>query len=189
MRVVLVSLGLALVLYAVPQVGGQAPRIALDSSRPYLDIVFQRFGPRAPQYPGESDQGVWLRLRNNCILPVEVHIIPNRRGEEALVQHFVVDSLQEIHSSLQRAPRLAKPSGYGSLDIVNSREIAPGAELVVSVPLSHITRAWFIRVEVFLVHPVEARGIQPRTFVEFDWSALPSEAREASDLMLFGKGR
>ena len=189
MRATLLSLTIASALCSAPQTRNESPTISRDSSRPYIDIVFERFGRRPPVSPAEGDQGLWLRLRNNSILPVEVGTIPNRPGNEILLRHDVVEVAQGPASLLRKVPVLPKPSGYSGIDVFNSREIAPGGDLVFSVPLAHVTRAWLIRVEVFLIHPVIARGIQPRTFVEFDWSALPAEVRRASDQLLYGMSR
>lgn len=172
---------------AAPQ-GGSQRSISLDESRPYVEIVFERSGERVPVFDGEGKQGLWLKLRNNCVLPIEVRVLPGNRGNPGfLVPHEVIEELAGVRPLSGHRPLLTKPSGYGSPDVGNSRAIAPEKDLLFSVPLNHVTREWFLRVEIELVMPVPARGNQPRTFVEFYWSQLPEDVRRESDQALYGR--
>jgi len=172
----------------IVQAQGRGPAsIALDQSRPYVEIAFDHYAERLPVFAGESRVGIWLRLRNNCIVPIKVDI---RSGENRnlglLLTHDVVE--EPSYCVFQNEPkvRITRPIGYMRTDVRNSREIEPGADLLFSVPISHVTRKWSIRVEVELLQPVIATGRQPRTFVDFDWDGLSPEARKASDALLLG---
>jgi hypothetical protein len=164
-----------------------APSISLDASRPYIDIVFERLGKRAPVFEGEPDEGVWLRLRNNCVLPVQMQVLGRpHQNPGYIIPHQVVSGVgRRMWVPTAPQPRISKPQGYGSIDVINSREIPPGGDLMFSVPLRHVTRAWSIRVEVSMVHRMIPKGNEPRTFVDFDWWGLSPEARKLSD-DLFG---
>src|SRR5690349_20465469 len=161
--------------------------IALDQSRPFVEIVFAHYGPRVPVIEGEASVGVWLKLRNNCILPIKVYVLSDEnRNAGLLVTHDVVAGRSNLPGLDGQPIRIKKPMGYESADVLNSREVEPGRDLLFSVPISHVTRRWSIRVEVVLLNPVVANGRQPRTFVDFDWSGLSPDARKASDVELFG---
>lgn len=185
--VLFLSLGVDLTAF---QKEGKAPSISLDDSRPYVEILFERSGPRLPVFDGEEKRGLWLKLRNNCILPINVQVLPGSGGNPGLLMvHDVIGEQgeQKPLSPSRFHPLLAKPSGYTGPDVVNSREIAPGKDLLFSVPASHVTREWFLRVEVHLITPVPTHGSQPRTFVEFDWSQLPADVRLEADQELYGR--
>jgi hypothetical protein len=44
----------------------------LHPSRPYVYLVLDRTGPRKPLRDGEANEGMWLRLVNNCRLPLVI---------------------------------------------------------------------------------------------------------------------
>ncbi len=171
----------------LPVLAAQVPTISIDGSRPYIDVVFERLEPAVPGPAMARSQGLRLKLRNNCILPLEVDLAGNSPGSDLLLRHEVIEVARRYPAVGDKPYAVTKPSGYAGIDVVNSLELKPGGEVSFSVPLTHVTRAWFIRIAVTLVHPVIAKGVQPRTYVEFDWSALPPEVRQASDRVLYGK--
>jgi hypothetical protein len=50
----------------------KAQPFVLNPAKPYAYIEFDHAGNRAPLGPGESKYGYWLRLVNNCRLPIFV---------------------------------------------------------------------------------------------------------------------
>jgi hypothetical protein len=44
----------------------------LDHTRPYVYLEVDHIGPRAPLHDGEPRVGIFLRLRNNCSVPIVV---------------------------------------------------------------------------------------------------------------------
>lgn len=86
-------------LGSTPTAAQSAERtIAIDHSRPFIDIVFERFGRRAPVFSGETERGVWLRLRNNCIVPIKVNVLRRKNENEgALVVHEVVEETRILN--------------------------------------------------------------------------------------------
>jgi hypothetical protein len=57
-----------------------------DPSKPYVYLEVDHVGPRKPLRDGEPDTGIWLRLKNNCTLPVVVIAsgVPAKSADEAL---------------------------------------------------------------------------------------------------------
>jgi hypothetical protein len=174
------------------QVAAQKPAvvypIAIDPSRPYIDIVFDRYGKRSPVFQGESDVGLWLTLRNNSIVSIKVYTLRrhNENPGELLVHEVIEEHGSPVDTVVGPQPKIGKPLGYWGTDIVSWKEIEPGGNLLFSVPLRDVTRRWSVRVEVFLQGASVGKGKQPRTFAEFDWASLPAEAQRASDVELFG---
>ncbi|HEV3254025.1 MAG TPA: hypothetical protein VG033_06440 [Candidatus Acidoferrales bacterium] len=44
----------------------------IDQSKPYVYLEVDHIGPRKPLRDGEPSMGIWLRLKNNCRLPVVI---------------------------------------------------------------------------------------------------------------------
>jgi hypothetical protein len=50
----------------------KASSFLLDSSKPYVYLEVDHVGQREPLLQGEPTVGLWLRLKNNCALPVVI---------------------------------------------------------------------------------------------------------------------
>ena len=167
----------------------QRQSISIDSRRPYLDIVFERSGKRNPIYEGELEDGLWLKLRNNCIVPAKVYVL-RREGHDLnskyIVHEVIMDKPMPVIPGSGLKPIAPKPDGYSNTDIVSFETIAPGGSLTFSVPINHVTRRWDLQVEVFLQDPSNQAGKLPRVFVGFDWFGLDRNAQTAADRILYG---
>jgi hypothetical protein len=66
----------ALLLALTSSLGGLArttqENFVLDSSKPFVYLKFERIGPRKPVLKAEAPLGLWLRLVNNCRVPIQV---------------------------------------------------------------------------------------------------------------------
>jgi len=57
----------AVLLVLAGQASAQKPyAFIVDASKPYVYLAFDHAGRREPAREGESPQGLWLRLINNC---------------------------------------------------------------------------------------------------------------------------
>ena len=169
------SLGLLLATALSGQQPTPSPQIALDGERPYVEIIFTRLGLRNPVTEGEVNLGLWLTLKNNCVLPIKVYVLPGTKGNEGLL--LAAETVgEEIpvppHGRVVRS-NVRKPVGYRVSDMPRSREIMPGGQLLFSVPVTHVTREWHLRVEFYFITSSGPGGRQPRTFAEFRWIDLP----------------
>lgn len=65
---------LLMVLSVTSTIGAQdvSSDFVLDPSKPYVYIKFDHFAFREPLREGEVPRGLWLRLVNNCRVPIEV---------------------------------------------------------------------------------------------------------------------
>lgn len=162
--------------------------ISIDSKRPYVDVVFERYGKRRPVFEGDGELGVWLRLRNNCILPLKVYVLRRRNENEGvlLVHRIFEESNTLMAPPVKSQVMVQRPNGYVNTDLVSLITIESKASALFSVPLFHVTRSWDLQIEIFLQDPSSDTGKQPRVFVNFDWFSLSKEAQVASDKMLFG---
>jgi len=49
-------------------------QFVIDQSKPYVYLRFDHLGNREPAHGGESAKGLWLRLVNNCNLPIKISV-------------------------------------------------------------------------------------------------------------------
>jgi hypothetical protein len=132
---------------------------ALDPSRPYLEIVFERAGPRVPVMPGESSEGVWLRFRNNCPYRVQLRAMSaEHKNDGEIIQFDVIDltPADRVFGGPQ-AGEEKPPTGYRQFShtplVV---EVPSGGDVVFSVPKESFTFDTVIRVEALIKLPVFA---------------------------------
>jgi hypothetical protein len=50
----------------------QSSDFLIDPSKPYAYLELDHVGPRKPLRDGEPNVGIWLRLKNNCRLPIVI---------------------------------------------------------------------------------------------------------------------
>jgi hypothetical protein len=67
-----------------------AERFLIDPTKPYVYLTVDHVGPRAPIREGEPKTGIWLRLHNNCIVPITVLTFGAGNDEEIGVFDHVI---------------------------------------------------------------------------------------------------
>ncbi|MGB7623825.1 MAG: hypothetical protein WBN92_15880 [Terriglobia bacterium] len=153
---------------------------AVDPTRPYVELLFDHIGPRTPARPGERAEGIWLRLNNNSGIPIEIAV--GTGSHEVLVDHAVIKVpddflIEREHETGQRVASCS--AGYQSGDVHSALRLEPAKTLIFSIPLNHVTKDCFVRIEVFPLMPTPVAGRQPRTFVELFWTDLPAEVQKS----------
>lgn len=158
---------------------------AIEQSKPYVYIKFDHIAKRKPLSDDEAPNGLWLRLVNNCRVPISVHFFDPGTGDPGLglydeiVPLSVGISYVDASGILHDGPGPEKaPKGYSpETDVVSTKIIEPGDNLLFSVPLRHVSPHWFLRVR-FEVVPKKGPGVQPYSYVEFSWTDIPEKLRE-----------
>jgi len=189
-----VSFRLALVLAlaatsAVAQ--DKTEQFVIDASKPFAYIKFDHVADRKKPSPDESPKGLWLRLVNNCRVPIAVTANGPEAGEPGVtIEYDVVqisilgmphlgrfpDSLGSSHPAQESTPDVnAKPPRGYSIEVGSSLTIPPGEDLLFSVPLNTVSPSWFLQIPFHFQLP-GARTVQPPTIlVDFGWQNLPKE--------------
>lgn len=150
-------------------------KLALDSSKPIVYIEFDHAGPREPVEQGEPAQGIWLRLVNNSIVAIEVETMDTATPGKLML---LPDVITPIERRIPRSgvSREEMPAGYAS-GMGVGRTIAPGKNLVFSVPANHVSPNWYMQVPFhFSLAPVK-EGAQPICYAAFTWEDLPESDR------------
>ena len=159
----------------------------LDSSMPYVYLKFDHVGPRTPLLPGEDPEGLWLRIVNNCRVPISVRsfgMTPDNQGISVFDEVIPARSAGvEIHHDISvedppaKQPMKPLPHGY-SAELYSTIQILPGKDLLISVPRNHVSRDWFMRVTIALDFDKSSRGVGPRTELDFFEDLIPMQSRK-----------
>jgi hypothetical protein len=185
-----------ILLLAVASMYAQSPdtSFVLDGTKPYVYLQFDHVGPRKPLHEGEPSTGLWLRIMNNCKVPISVRsygvttgdagtgvfdeVIPVQQGFR--VQAASGEISLSTHETASQKPAIepsAKmPEGY-SAEVSSATLVQPGQSLLFSVPRSHVSRDWFLRVKFTLAVSKPSVGPGPLTELDFFNEQIPASSR------------
>lgn len=132
-------------------------QLSIRADRPYVDIVFDLVGPRVPVLPGESNEGAWLRLRNNTAFPLRLsQLTPTGSvvNNGLLLPYEIVYSPGQVVSLF--VPPAASIGGYRSSSDLSGAFllIDPGGEVAFSVPVEHLFADCALEVRATIEIPV-----------------------------------
>jgi hypothetical protein len=193
---------LACILFLVAWAGGtglsqDTPKsFVLDQSKEYVYIAFDHVGDRKPVFLGELKKGLWLRLVNNCRLPIIVNTFGTGTDDPGIgLFHEVVLSgmwLDARSGHFTRPPHNLKlPHGY-RMDTSTGTVIQPGKDLLFSVPIDHVNVNWYLRVRFDLdVVTPSKQGSDVLSYVDFDWWRIPEQFQKsiAADMATTPRGK
>ena len=143
----------------------------IDRGRPFIFIKFDHAGPRKPAIEGEGSEGIWLRLLNNCNVPITVSTFDLGTGDPGLGVNYAVVQMGGSPVTTTH------PAGY-SFHVVTSSVINPGKNFLFSIPRNHLSADWHIQVRFEFALPEPRLGIQPYGLVSYSWTDLPQEVRD-----------
>ena len=153
-----------------------ATHFVIDKSKPYVYLKFDHVGAREPLKYGESSRGIWLRLVNNCYLPIKVRGYGvGTPGGGVGVDFSIVKEPMRILSDNE--PTADLPGGY-TTENGGTQTISPSKDLLFSVPAASVTKAWYIEVRFNLVLPEPNHGAyHPYSVADFRWENIPQKDR------------
>jgi hypothetical protein len=167
---------------------GIRDRFVIDKAKPFAYLVFDHIGPRMSEGNAEGTEGLWLRVVNNCRIPIvfrasggagdvgstfEDEVVPS----EPIMQIF---STQEEADAIDREERdrtealKHKPHGY-EFEVSGVLRVAPGTDALFSVPLNHVGRFWFMRVKFGLDVASWSASTGPFTYLDFHDYQIPKK--------------
>jgi hypothetical protein len=163
---------------AVPQT---APKLTLDTTKPFAYIEFDHTGHRVPEADDEPSKGLWLRLVNNSVFPILVRVHNSQTVSDRMIIEDLVTAFQ-----IRRIPKSGfvdygpMPMGYTSAsDVAGTEKIDPGKEFLFSVPTNHVAPAWYLQVPFqFDLPPTKHGAAQPICYAAFTWDDIPEKLRE-----------
>jgi hypothetical protein len=144
-------------------------KFLVDVNRPFVYLKFDHIGPGAPRSEDEPTFRIWVRLTNNCLIPITVRAngVPDESPKDEVgVQYDVVPNPKPRGSAWLSLPSSAtgKSEGDKSRDQKDEQEkeqdvprgyifhvaslitIDPGEEILISLPVNHLSRNWHIEI-------------------------------------------
>jgi len=164
----------------------------IDQSKPYVYLRFDHIGPRKPIQRGEGNTGLWLRVVNNCHIPIVLASFKMPTGEQGVgLMDEVIEtepmlrifSTPEEEKKEKRREDLHKskhkPEGYSS-ETAGVVRLQPGTDALFSVPLNHVDDDWYMRVRFALDLDKSSIAVGPFTYLPFyEWN-IPKGLRRSS---------
>jgi hypothetical protein len=156
----------------------KANPLALDPSRPVVDIRFERFDNSGAR--GGEGPILFLRLRNNLRCPIRVFSSNGAIAGSVEVKHEIerLDSFSGVPSGPPvKSKWIGPPRELHGSDVGGDERIEPGSTLLFGVPWNHVGPTWSIKLTFRLDLPVAGR--QPVGVVDYTWTDVPPGIRDA----------
>lgn len=150
--------------------------LALDSSRPLVDIRFERFDKFGARGEGPI---LFLRLRNNLHCPIRVFSTNGSITGSITVRHEIerLDSLSGVPSGPPvNSKWIEPPPELIESDVGGDERIEPGSSLLFVVPWNHVGPTWSMKLTFRFDLPVAGR--QPVGVVDYTWTDVPPRIRD-----------
>jgi len=163
----------------------------IDSTKDYAYLKFDHLGNRQRIAGDEVSEGLWIRLVNNCRVPLLVATFNPGTSDPGIgVYDEVVPAAAKrpkLHleggkngPSQPPTPRgTLMPQGYSQPDVFSITEISPGESILFSVPANQVGPSWSIQIRFYLAPSKEAYGTGPYSVLSFDWVDVPEQFRAA----------
>ncbi len=141
----------------------------IDVNRSFVYLKFDHIGPGAPRSDDEPTSRIWVRLTNNCRIPILVRangvpdespkdevgvqydVVPNPeiRGAVMFFPQSSVIGKSESEKATDQQESQAKveevPRGY-LFHVASLVSIEPGRNILFSLPLNHLSKKWHIEI-------------------------------------------
>ena len=169
----------------------QTTDFLIDPSKDYVYLKFDHVGRRERLEGDEISQGLWMRLVNNCRLPVIVATFNPGTNDPGVGIYDVVVPIMVKGPTLHlergkngqhgpsRISRTKVPKGYSLPDTFSTASISPGESILFSVPANHISPSWSLEIRFYLAPPATHYGSGPYSVLSFDWIDIPEQFRAA----------
>jgi hypothetical protein len=149
------------------------PSFVLNRNKPFVYVEFLGVGKREPLRANEASEGVWLRLVNNCRVPIRF-MAHGGNGYEAIPDEEVVYDRYSgpvatmpdgTQSPPPQQPLSEMPGGY-MFHVGSDYTLASGKSLSFSVPVNHVAKDWHIEIPFQFVLP-DVPCCQPKMSASF----------------------
>lgn len=181
------------------------PGFLLNTNRPFVYIKFDHIGPGIPWSDDESSTRIWLRLTNNCRVPVRViaNGVPDSSPRDEVGIQYKIVPVRPIRGAAtmfnsEEGPKaqtgmtgddhrddripIGRSIDFGSLVVIQ-----PGENILFSVPTNHVTRNWYPEIAFDFELPRgsgrELRdpkvSLGPHIRISYTLADMPPDARKA----------
>jgi hypothetical protein len=181
----------------------------IDVNRPFVYVKFDHIGPGAPRSADEPNSRIWLRLTNNCRIPLlvransvpdespkneiglEWRVVPNTtiQGMGSFFPPGKDQPQTEQNAEIQKSGLKTDDIPRGYMEEVTSLvTIGPGEEVLFSMPVNHLSKRWHVEIPFEFEMPKgkgprEPRnGGEPIMVVSYSlWDLPPKALRELGE--------
>jgi len=178
---------LLMALWASAQV--KTTDFLIDPSKEYVYLQFDHLGSRERIGGDEVSQGLWIRLVNNCRVPVLVATFNPGTGDpgsgiydevvpvaaKGPILHSEGNPKNQLRSSRLTSAKM--PKGYSLPDTFSTTSISPGESILFSVPANHVNPSWSLEIRFYLGPSGALFGSGPYSVLTFDWVDIPEQFR------------
>jgi hypothetical protein len=194
-------------LYVFAQTASTAKDFVIDQNRPYVYLKFDHIGVGIQRNENEPISRIWLRLVNNCRVPIIVSTfgVPggSPKGEAGVMDNVVpvvisgvtvghgiqVESIPPPLAPVEPEQKVpAKntmdemPGGY-MFEVGSSDTIPPGKDILFSIPANHLSKRWYVEIPFRFDLPKgkgprdQNIGGEPQMVITYSMWDLPSKNR------------
>lgn len=187
-RTLIISLVLLSVISTIEARPKQSDSFLIDPLKPYVYLKFDHIGERQPLPGEERSPGLWLRLVNNCQLPIIVATFDYGEGNSEIgVYHDVIQvmprpPLPDLPKSSTAGPTDEAPRGYHVSELLSTTTVAPGTNLLFSVPQKHVSPSWYTQIRFYFELPNARYGFGPYSVLSFVWQDIPKKVRQPNSI-------
>jgi hypothetical protein len=175
----------------------------IDVNRPFVYVKFDHIGRGAPRSADEPNSRIWLRLTNNCRIPILVRAngVPDESPKDEVglewrvVPNPTIQGMVSFSPSGKDQPQTGQkaeiqksglkadeiPAGYME-EVASLVTIGPGEEVLFSMPVNHLGKRWHVEIPFEFELPKgkglrdPAKGGEPIMVVSYSLWDLPPKA-------------
>ena len=176
----------------------------VDVNRPFVYVKFDHIGPGAPRSADEPNSRIWLRLTNNCRIPILVRAngVPDESPKDEVGLEYEVVPNPTMRGMVSFSPsdkdRMGLsgetqksetnvddvPRGYME-EVASLVTIGPGEEVLFSMPINHLGKRWHVEIPFeFELPKPKGKGLRdpinggiPVMVVQYSLWDLPPESQ------------
>jgi len=162
----------------------------IDSSKPFVYLKFNHIGLVKPNPDSTAENYLWLKVINNCRLPIvfssqgplpgypgvsiEDEVVEQEQGIQVISNLDMEDF--DKHQELRKERLKHKPQGY-SFEVSGVVHVQPGKEIIVSFPLNHVDDFWYLRIKFAFDLNRSSASLGPYIYLPFyKWDIPKSES-------------
>jgi hypothetical protein len=149
----------------------------IDVNRPFVYVKFDHIGPGAPRSADEPNSRIWLRLTNNCRIPILVRA--NGVPDESPKDEVGLEWRVVPNPTIQGIGEITR--GYME-EVASLVTIGPEEEILFSMPVNHLSKRWHVEIPFEFELPKgkglrdPANGGEPIMVVSYSLWDLPPKA-------------
>ena len=137
-------------------------------------MAFDHVGQRKPFKSNEVTDGLWVRVVNNCRVPIYIEKMGKIDGDPGIIANDVITPIAryDIVGLPVKVNPVGMPEGYSS-EIYTIVAVPSGQSVLLSFPRNHVSSEWGLHVRITLDAPGSGSSqLGPWTILDFSDSQI-----------------